>query len=64
MLNKLEPNKGNIKINHLKQIPEWQNCLTKDRVAKKGYDLYIWDESLNYIDMQTRKIIERGYIKI
>ena len=96
-----------LKINHLKQIPEWQNGLLKDRVAEKGYDyeefrnllgslnirdgilekdisdfsegekkkvelaksfieeydLYIWDEPLNYIDMQTRKIIEEAIIK-
>ena len=27
------------------------------------YDLYIWDEPLNYIDMQTRKIIEEAILE-
>ncbi|MGM0641451.1 MAG: ribosomal protection-like ABC-F family protein [Thermotogota bacterium] len=96
-----------LRINHLKQIPEWQNGLLKYRVTEKGYDyeefrnllgnlnirdgilekdisdysegekkkveiakslieeydLYIWDEPLNYIDMQTRKIIEEAILK-
>lgn len=96
-----------LRINHLKQIPEWQDGLLKDRVSEKGYDyeefrnllgslnirdgilekdisdysegekkkvelakslieeydLYIWDEPLNYIDMQTRKIIEEAILK-
>lgn len=96
-----------IKINYIKQIPEWQNGLLKDKISKKGYDyeefrnllgslnirdgilekdisdfsegekkkvelakslieeydLYIWDEPLNYIDMQTRKIIEEAILK-
>jgi len=96
-----------LKINHLKQIPEWQSGLLKDKVSEKGYDyeefrnllgslnirdgilekdisdysegekkkveiakslieeydLYIWDEPLNYIDMQTRKIIEEAILE-